>query len=432
MFRITLRRPDRRTALCLGLGLWALAPTLGAQAPSSPRWTLDRALETAFAQSPELRARHAELEEVAGGLVGAKIYPYNPELELEAADRRSRGSSTTDRGISLSQEVEIAGQRRKRVAVAREKLGAAEATLRRDKRLLAFRVEFNFAEAVRERELLAVAETDAALARDMLDFSKRRLERGATTQIEVNLAQASAGRAERSVQRARAAYASARSRLATVAGVEPAVQPEPLGELAYPNAEPSPLQELLELALENRGDLGAAQRQEQAAQAALRLALAAGRPNLTVGAFFQREEATDEIFGTTLGISLPIFNRNQGQIAKSRAVRERLRHEHDALRLAVEQEVITALNDLRAARASAEFLRDQVLGTLEENVELLQRSFAAGRIGATEVVTLRREFIASRLEYIEVLADAWLARVRLNLATGVLATQELGDEKELP
>ena len=76
--------------------------------------------------------------------------------------------------------------------------------------------------------------------------------------------------------------------------------------------------------------------------------------------------------------------------------------------------------------------RDQVLGTLEENVDLLQRSFAAGRIGATEVVTLRREFVASRREYVETLADAWLARVDLDLAIGRFTPPQTPTGKELP
>lgn len=429
MFRDRPRRLGRRMILCVGL---AFVVTFEGEAQSPPRWTLPEALENAFARSPALRARHAALREAEGGLLGAKTYPYNPDVELEVADRRGPEGSTIDRGLSLSQEVELGGQRRHRVAVASEELGATEASLLREKRLLAFHVESAFAEAVRARELLSVAETDAALAQEVLDFSRRRLERGATTQIEVNLAQASAGRAERGVERARAAYASARGRLAELAGLDPSTPPEPLGDLAFPQDEPPPLAELLEDAFKNRGDLKSGLRMEQAAEAAVRLALAERRPNLLVGGFVEREESTDDIFGVTIGVSLPLFQRNQGRIAERRAARERLRHEQDALRLAVEQQVTTALYDFRAARSAAEHLRDQVLGTLEENVDLLQKSFEAGRIGATEVVTLRREFVASRREYVEALADAALARAALDLATGRTALPQEPAGRDLP
>lgn len=423
-------RPSRYIPLQVGALLASLLTPLGAAAQAVPGWTLTEALETAIENSPVLRGRQAERQEVASRLIGAQTYPYNPEVSLELADRSSPGGSTTDRVLSVSQELELAGQRSKRMAVADQELAAAEAVLERQGRLLVFQVESAFAEAIRARELLAVAETDAALAREVLAFSRRRLERGAATQIEVNLAQASAGRAERALRRARADYASARSHLAEIAGARPQAPPEPIGDLLVPDAEPLPLEDLLALAFERRGDLLAAGQREEAAEATIRLAKAEGKPNLVVGSFFQREEATDDIFGATIALSVPLFNRNQGRIAESRATRERLRHERAALRLAIEQEVVAAFNGLQAARAAAEHLRDQVLGTLDENVELLQRSFEAGRIGATEVVTLRREFVAGRREYIEALGDAWLARIKLDLAIGRLSLPQPQTTKE--
>lgn len=429
MFRHENRRFYRCIPLRVGVLLGGLLMPLGAAA-QAPEWTLSDALQTAFESSPVLRGRQAERQEIASRLVGARTYPHNPEVSLEFADRSSPGGSATDRGLSVSQEIELAGQRSKRIAVADRELAAAEAILLHQRRLLAFQVEAAFVEAVLARELLGVATTDADLSRKVLSFSRRRLERGAATQIELNLAQASAGRAERSLRRAQADYAAARSRLAEVAGAEPLAPPEPTGDLHVPEAEPFPLEGLLAMAFERRGDLLAAGQREEAAEVAIRLTRAEGKPNLVVGSFFEQEEATDDIFGATISLSVPLFNRNQGRIAESRAKRERLRHERAALRLAIEREVVAAFNSLRSARAAAEHLRDQVLGTLDENVELLQRSFEAGRIGATEVLTLRREFVAGRREYIEALAEAWLARIELDLAVGRLSLPQQSLEKE--
>lgn len=430
MFQCQDRRLHRRIPLRVGVLLGSLLLPLPGTAQTPPEWTLTEALETAFENSPVLRGSQAERHEVASRLIRAKTYPYNPEVSLELADRSSLDGSTTDRGLGVSQELELAGQRSKRVAVAEQELAAAEAVLVRQRRWLVATVESAFAEAVMARDLLGVAMTDADLARKSLAFSRRRLERGAATQIEVNFAQASAGRAERSLYRAQADYAFARSRLAEIAGANPQTPPAPIGDLALPEAEPLPLEDLLTLAFERRGDLRAAGQREQAAEAAIRLATAEAKPNIVVGAFFQREEITDDILGATISLSVPLFNRNQGRIAESRATRERLLHARDALRLSVEQEVVAAFDALEAARGAAEHLRDQVLGTLDENVDLLQRSFEAGRIGATEVVTLRREFVASRREYLEALTEAWLARIALDLAVGRLSPpqQALGKE----
>ena len=430
MFRYENCRSHRYMTLRAGILLGGLLMPLGAAAQTAPEWTLSEALETAFESSPVLHGKQAERQEIASRLLGAKTYPHNPEVSLELADRSGLGSSTTDRGVSISQELELAGQRRQRLAVADQELAAADAVLGHQQRLLVHRVESAFVEAVRARELLDVATTETELAREMLAFSERRMERGAATQIEVNLARASAGRAQRSLHRARASYTSARSRLAESAGAKPRALPTPVGDLILPEAEPLPLEGLLTLAFELRRDLVAASRREQAAEAAIRLAMAESKPNLVVGGFFQREEATDDILGATISLSVPLFDRNQGRIAESHATHERLRHEQDALRLTIEREVVAAFDSLQAAREAAEYLRDQVLGTLDENVGLLQRSFEAGRIGATEVVTLRRELVAGRREHIEALADAWLARIELDLAIGRLSVSRTPLAKE--
>ena len=100
---------------------------LQAQERASHQFTLDEALERAFARSPALRARLAEVDEVRSGLVFARTYPYNPEVSLKAADRDGlEGSSSRDSGLALSQEFEIAGQRRKRIQTATAALAAAE------------------------------------------------------------------------------------------------------------------------------------------------------------------------------------------------------------------------------------------------------------------------------------------------------------------
>lgn len=417
MNQCSVRRHGRRRIPCAGVLLGGLL-ALGASAQERPRWTLAEALASALEDSPTWRARQMLVRQAEAGLVTAGTYSFNPELSFALADRQGVDGSTTDWGLEFSQQLEVAGQRRRRLAVAREELSAAEAMGVRDRQMLALEVETAFVEALRARELYSLAKVDAALAREVLDFSSRRLERGVATQIELNLARAGAGRAERSLLSARADYQAARSHLAEVAGADPSTLPEPVGDLALAEGEIAPLDVLVEKALEQRADLEAMERRELAAEAAIRLARAEARPNLVVGGFYEREEGSDEIVGVTFGVVLPVFDRRQGQVAESLARHEQERWVGEALRLAIRQQVTTAHGRLLAARSAAEQLQEQVLGTFEESIELLQRSLAAGRIGAAEVVTLRREFVAGRRETLEALADAWLARIALDLAVG--------------
>lgn len=380
--------------------------------------TLEQAVTEAFSRSPVLRARRASVDEARGRLVSADTYRFNPELEGTLADRRTPVGSVTDYGIGVSQEIEIGGQRGKRTDTAGAELSATEAAFLRERRLLGARVELAYADAVWLRERLRVEELDAELTGSFLEMSRKRLAAGATTQLDVNLAQATHGRAQRRVEQARAATLEARSLLAEAIGLDPSAPPLTVDELPEPQPEPLPLDALVRQAAATRADLEAVRESRRAAEARLGLARAERIPNLRLRGFYDREEGTDRIFGGHVAIALPLFNRNQGAVAEARAALARSDHEQSARDLTVRREVTAAHAKLQAAVTTADHLRGQVIGSLGESLGLLQRSFSAGKIGAMELLVFRREFVESKREFLGVLVDAWRARIELDLAAG--------------
>ncbi|MFQ5526917.1 MAG: TolC family protein [Thermoanaerobaculia bacterium] len=413
------RRTSRRVLLCACLvAVSSLARSAAAETPTPVELTLEQALEQAFRESPILAARRAEVRRVEARLLTARTYPYNPEIELAAADRQGLADGSTDRSLSLSQEIEIGGQRGKRVAVATSELEAVQSSFEHEQRQLAARVRLAFAEALRAVELVQIAEGDAELTRQLLDFASRRLEAGAGTQVELNLARSTAGQAERTLRLAEAADASARGRLAETVGASAGEMPVPIGQLDFPTGEVAEPQTLLELALKNRADLEALRRETESSRRAIQLSRSQRIPNLRLGAFYEEEEGTDEIKGVALAIPIPVFNRNQGEIAEARAEVDRLSAEGSAAELAIRREVMDALATYRAAQRAAVSLRDLVVGTLEENLSLLRRALEAGKIGASDVLVFRREFVEGQRQFIEALFEAQAARIALDLATG--------------
>ena len=89
------------------------------------------------------------------------------------------------------------------------------------------------------------------------------------------------------------------------------------------------------------------------------------------------------------------------------------------------QEVASARSRYQAATLSVQGFK-QVIGNLGENLDLLQRSLEAGKIGWAEVLLFRREFTDAQRDYVETLADARFAGIELELASGrhLAASQE--------
>jgi cobalt-zinc-cadmium efflux system outer membrane protein len=399
----------------------AFVPQGLADERSPQRLTLEQAVVEALARSPVLRSRRAEVEQADGRLVTANTHPFNPEITLEA-NRRTNGDSTTDRSVKLGQEIEIGGQRRQRIAEASAELEASRARLLREERLLEARVHSAFVEVLRVRELLGVEQANVELARSLADVAGKRFASGAVAQMEVNLAQVQVGRAERDLRLAEGADEVARILLAETVGLDPSQPPELDGKLDLPPRQLPTLAALLETAGEHRADLQAFRDATEAARARIELSRSEAVPNLELEAFYGLEEGTDHLLGGGFTIGIPLFNRNQGRIAEAHAAHRQTLAQTEATKLQVRQEVAVALARYRAAHTASLNLQQQVLGTLQENLRLLQRSFEAGKTGWTEVLVFRREFVDVQREYIETLTDAWLAGIELDLASGVAPT----------
>src|SRR5690606_31218782 len=103
--------------------LWA-APLHGqgatfeqAGGSDSTRLSLAEARALALNENPSLRATLQEIAAVRGDLLGARAYPFNPELEAEGPLALLNGS--TERfEIRLTQEIELGGQRGLRINAA--------------------------------------------------------------------------------------------------------------------------------------------------------------------------------------------------------------------------------------------------------------------------------------------------------------------------
>jgi len=386
--------------------------------------TLDRALALALERNPGLAVHRFELDAARAAELSAAVYPHNPELEVEAADRRGLDGSSTDHGLSLTQELELAGQRAKRRALAGAGTEASRRRFQRRRAELVAAVEDAFAHAVAARELARIARLDADLARRMVETESRRLEAGAGTQIDLNLARAAAGRTESVLAHTRAESWSARAILAELVGLDPAAPPEVDGELPHRSARPGSrsapepeTEEVVARALASRADLQALRRQAVAEERRVELERASGRPNLRLRAFFAREEG-DDLAGAAVGVALPLFDRNQGAIAGATVARDRARARVAAAELEVRREVAAALVRYRAGLDAVAAFEGQVVSSLDESLDLLDRAFLSGKVGITEVLIQRRELIDARRQEIQAAESAWRARLELELATG--------------
>lgn len=383
--------------------------------------TLEEAHRLALERSPRFTSLRSTVQLQEADLTAARVFPTNPALELSTGPRVEADVVGLDATIGVSQALPVFGRYGAAIDVQEAQLVAAKSELRFDTQGLLAGVSRAFIEAQQAAAILSLQQERTRLLQALVTLTQRRVEAGDATQLDVNLWQAELGSAVAVLQRAQARSLAARARLASLVGLDPMRPPVPAGSLTPPARS-----ELRPFDVGDRGDLIALEARVQAATEATELAEARAWPDVAVGAYVGTERLAPgpstvqgEYFaGAQLAVDLPIFNRNQGDIARANAQLARAKALRAAALLEAAAEVQAATARLEAALAAVAALESSVVGSLEETLTLLERSFEEGKIGMADLLLRQRTLLEARADYLDAVAEARLAEVDVELAAG--------------
>lgn len=385
--------------------------------------TVQDALSLALERNPSVLSLQSEIAAARARLGGASLLlQSNPEIEGAAGPRSTADGDSTDYSVEVSQRVEIFGQRGARIDAARALLGSAEARLASRRIEVAAEVREGFARwlGARQRERIAVEALE--LAQQALAAAETRQSAGATSRIEVNAARAALGRAARERAGAAQRLAAARATFLLLLGVEPSEPVEPQGELALDGASPEvALDALVEKALSQRPDLRAARLEVEAAGAERRLATREALPSPRLGISYSEEGdvgGSARITQGVLAFDLPVFNRNQAGRGVASARMTQAERALEALTRSVRAEVAVAANRLSTTQAAAQAYAGGLLGGVEENMQLVNEAYRAGKVNFFELLVIRRESLEARNGYVDALEELQAAKAGLARAIG--------------
>lgn len=418
-----------RTGLILAVALFCSSDSAAAQGKPGSPLTLATALELANANSPLLRSAELAVSEAGGGLTQAAVLLVdNPEVTARMGQRSGPigiGTSYTDFEIGLEQRIEIAGQRGRRIGIARAWMQAARAEADDARRVVELAVATSFYEALAADERVSLALENEVLAERLADVAERRLEAGIGTPLEVNAATVRLAEARRLRLRADAERQANLHRLRSYLGIELPETTTLEGTLPE-SGPPADADVVLAGALANRPDLRASERRVEAAAAQAGLARAESWPDVSLVAAVARDEEA-KILTAGLRVPLSLFNRNQGVRAASVAARERATAEREASVLDVSAETRSVVVLYEQAREGVALYDADVVAMMEESAALMQFAAEAGELGIAEVLVVQAELLNGRLGYVDVRLELATAGARLRAAVGASQSIQLDE-----
>lgn len=374
----------------------------------------------ALALNPSLRARRLELRETEALLASAGLWP-NPEIGLTVRPSLDAASSA---GIELDALLALLrpGEREARRLVARARLDAARAEVAAlELRLVADARKARIAVlAARDNEDLLARE--AALRAEAAVLVQQRRELGEATELDVALVLLERVQVERQVRETRAQTLEARRTLNELLGLPPSYELElarSAGDLACAAVEIPSDERLDERLLAGRFDLHAKEVRYREAEEELRLAIARQMPGLRIGPSFERDGEGSAALGLAAGIELPLFDRNQGEIAEKQAARERARAEYVAALHALRAAAFAARAELERAHTELEIQRREVLPLIERTETLFAGAFEARDVAVFEWLAARSRALEARRELLRAQVRQAAAAVDLEAVLGV-------------
>jgi len=375
--------------------------------------TLEDVARLARERAPSVLAERARLGEAEARIAGAALrFQDNPRVSIDAGPR-SRGYVDFEAGIE--QQFDPRGARPARMASAHAALDGDAARAEVFIRSVVRDAAAAFVRVLYYDRTIGTLDTSRSVSADMLAAAERRYSLGDVAVLDVNIARATAARAEAAQRSATAGRAEAAADLAALLGVSPT------GLVVAGDLVPRPLPPIEELrvAAMTRPDLRALEAERGQAEADGQVAEAQRRVRLGGTSRYKREGGDQIVLGG-LTITLPVFNAGQELQLAAAARARRATLELDAVRAAILARVEGAAAAAAAQAAALRALDEGALSQLEENETLARRSYDAGQISLADWLILRRELLDTRLEYLDRLRDAALTRLDVDALTGAL------------
>jgi outer membrane protein TolC len=373
-----------------------------------PRWNCEMLTLAAYYYSPALDIARAQWGTARAGTEIAGAVP-NPVLHLpfEYTTPNPGPGRPYTTGPTLDIPIETAHKRGYRIDQASHLSEAARLNIGNE----AWKVRGQVREALlslyAEGERVAFLTQKVTAQQEILEMVTKRRAVGEAAGPDVNLAVLVLTQAHAELAAARSGLLDARARVASAIGLPiralESVQLD-LGAFDQTGAAPPPA-EARRAALFHRADLLGSLAEYEATQAALQLEIARQYPDIHLGPGYTYDTGTNRIGFGLSGITLPVFDRNEGGIAQAEAKRKEA-----AARTAALQDGI--INDLDHALAHHQASLDVLnlstlrLSTAQKQMSSQAASFTAGTSDRLSLRQAAADYQTSTLEHLNAVVQA--------------------------
>lgn len=380
--------------------------------PSGQPYTLADFQQIAAANSPQLRQAAADVEAARGNQIQAGAYP-NPTVSLQAQPSND-GSTPGADGFGIDQTIKTAGKLRLQSAAAEMDFHNAELALRRAQSSLATQVRNAWFALLVAKEAVQVSRALSQFTDAMYRIQAGLLAGGFAAPYEPAALRAQAFSAQLAYRQALQTYLYAWKQL--VAAVN--VRQLPLSEIAGRADQAIPYYDfdaVQAYVLCNHTDVLTARIGIEKARYNLKLAQVTPIPDVDVNVAVIKDYSLAPHQTTptlTLGMPIPVWDRNRGGIMAAEAALVRANEEPHRVEVTLAGSLATAYMNYKTSIDALEYYRRYIL---PDQVRAYRGAYDRRQIDPNasfgDVVTAQQTLAANVTTYLQTLGQVWTSVV---------------------
>ncbi len=384
------------TGLMIGALLQAQNPV------ETPAITFDQAIQEAISKNLDLVAQRLNVSVAETREITARLRP-NPVLTVAGQSLNLLGatySPNTPLGpnqlnIHTDFPMERGHKREERIVFAKEQKSLAELGVREAMRQVIFGVQTAFVDIQQAKNNLTLAQENLRSLEGVVVINEARLRSGDLSQLELDRSRVASLQYRASVQQAQLQLDQAKTRLQLLIGRKlrsPGF--DVVGDLRRESIADTEV-DIAKRALVGRPDYLAGQQSQVRSQADLKLQLANGKVDYSVGTEFTRQSAWG-VSGNSVGLyfSMPlaVFNKNQGEIARARREIDLAGAQKNAIEASIVTEVEQAYRQYLVSRQLLTMVETDMLLKAKSVRDITEYSYRRGEASLIEFLDAQRAF----------------------------------------
>jgi cobalt-zinc-cadmium efflux system outer membrane protein len=405
-------------------------PALAQQAPSpsapaAVRITLEQAIQFALQHNHALEAARSTIRQNQALEITANLRP-NPTISWDTQFlplfnlnqfNASYISNSAQFDLGVGYTFERGQKRQHRLAAAQDQTTVSRSQVTDNQRTLTFNVAQQFVAVLLAQSMIDLAQQDLTSFQQTVDLSEAQVRAGALSEGDAIKIKLQLLQFQTDVSSAKLAKVQALAALRQLVGFESVPQDYDVnGTLDYQPVH-GDLETLKTLAINSRPDLQAARQSIAAARSQESLAVADGKRDLDVS--FNYTHVADINSGAFFfNMQIPLFDRNQGEIARTREV---ITQSQELAAEANEQVLSDVVNAYEGVRTNDQIIGLYRSGYLDQSTQsrdISQYAYQRGAASLLDFLDAERSYRANELAYRQALANYMVTLEQLREAVG--------------